>query len=83
MMRDLFGDIVSLGSIVVSICTSEKFAEDRVVRFLDTLGLDVPAGENERGDVQEALFRIFDLACAKDEFRVRCKVRYALFRECQ
>jgi hypothetical protein len=76
----LFGNVVSLGSIIVSIRASEEFSEDGIVRFLDALGLDVPAGEDERCDVEEALFRVFDLACAKDEFWMCCKVCYTLWK---
>lgn len=76
----MFGDVVSLGTVLISICASEELAEDWVVGFLDALGLDVPSGENQRGDVEKALFRVLDFACAEDEFRMGREVRYTLWR---
>lgn len=31
MMRDLFGEVVTLRTVIVEVCTAEEFAEDRVI----------------------------------------------------
>lgn len=80
-MRDLFGDIVSLGSILVVIRASEKLAKDRVVWFLDALGFDMPSCEDQGRNMEKSLFRVFNLSGSKDQFRMCSKVRYTFCKD--
>jgi hypothetical protein len=54
----LLSNVEPLGPILVFVPAAEKFAENRVVRLLDTLGLDMPAGKVVLEDTHEALFGI-------------------------
>lgn len=78
VMRHLLGDVVSLRSVGVVVRAAEELVQHRVVRLLDTVesalihgttvscnsptGLDVPSGEVERKDVEEAVTSVRQLA---------------------
>lgn len=58
MVGNLLSDVEPLRVVRVIVPTAEELAEDGVVGFLNTFGLDVPAGEVVLEDTDEALFGV-------------------------
>lgn len=74
MVRDLLGDVIGRRAVGVIVPASEELTQDRVVRLLDALGLDVPPAEVVRQDADEALLGGLDRGCPAERGgeRVSC-----------